>query len=145
MPEWKWYYLIPPRISFISPGMSFIPPTFSGFFVGDIPTKGRVRISLCFVTVLLQLPLESVPLFQVFKQHRQWQSLLRALITEKNIALRRQRYLRLRAVRRRHNSWKKLGRTSLWWDRFFNKASENLIYGCEKKILEITTSSSSQT
>ena len=81
-------------------------------------TFATIETSLCLVIVLLQL--QSVLLFQVFNQHRQRQSLLRALITEKNIALRRQRYLRLRAVRRRRNSWKKWGRTSLWWDRLLN-------------------------
>ena len=45
---------------------------------------------------------------------------VKTLITEKNTALRRQRYPRLRTVRRRSKSWKKLGRASLWWDRLFN-------------------------
>ena len=83
-----------------------------------ILTFAAIEISLCLVSVLLQLL--SVLLFQVFNQHRQRKSLLRALITEKNIALRRQRYLRLRAVRRRRKNWKKLGKTSLWWDRLLN-------------------------
>ena len=76
-----------------------------------ILTFAAIEISLCLVTVLLQL--QSVLLFQVFNQHRQRQLLLRALITEKNIALRRQRYLR-------RKNWKKLAKTSFWWDRLLN-------------------------